>query len=257
MTRHATGAGLCATLRMLLYENDEGGYCIEYDRLSSLFARFGESNVDQVVLSLDQKLEALAAALGRAPTRPAWQGRRSPWTMASISVRSMFGERLTMAGTDPTKGNHLLYLDDLHVGQRFVSGTHQIDEQQIKAFAGQFDPQPFHLDAEAAKHSLFGGLVASGWHTAAITMRLMVEGGLPIAGGLVGAGGECAWPHPTRPGALLHVESEIIEVRPSRSRPERGMATVRSETRNQSGEIVQVLVAKLVVLCKISVPPPT
>src|SRR6185295_6145485 len=126
-----------------------------------------------------------------------------------------------------------LYLEDLQVGQRFVSGTHRIDEEQIRAFAGQFDPQPFHLDGEAAKGTLFGGLVASGWHTAAITMRLLVEGGLPIAGGLVGAGGEITWPSPVRPGAVLHVESEILEVRPSRSRPDRGIVTIRSETRDQ------------------------
>ena len=142
----------------------------------------------------------------------------------------------------PTKA---LYLDDLHVGQRFTSGTHLIDEEQIRAFARQFDPQPFHLDAEAAKGTLFEGLVASGWHTAAITMRLLVEG-LPIAGGLIGAGGEISWPKPTRPGAVLRVESEIVELRPSRSRPDRGLATIRSQTRNQLGEIVQVLVAKLV-----------
>jgi acyl dehydratase len=140
-----------------------------------------------------------------------------------------------------------LYFDDLHVGQRFTSGTHLIDEEQIRAFAKQFDPQPFHLDAEAAKDTLFKGLVASGWHTAALTMRLLVEGGLPIAGGVVGAGGEIGWPKPTRPDAVLHVESEILELRPSRSHPDRGMATVRSETRNQLGEVVQVLIAKLVV----------
>jgi acyl dehydratase len=140
-----------------------------------------------------------------------------------------------------------LFLDDLHVGQRFTSGRHLIDEEQIKAFAQQFDPQPFHLDAEAAKDTLFEGLVASGWHTAAVTMRLLVESGLPIAGGIVGAGGEITWPRPTRPGDTLHVESEILELRPSRSRPDRGTATVRSETRNQRGEIVQVFIAKLVV----------
>src|SRR5262249_7430803 len=122
-------------------------------------------------------------------------------------------------------------------------------------FAGQFDPQPFHLDAEAARGTLFAGLVASGWHTAAITMRLLVSG-LPLAGGIIGAGGEIAWPNPTRPGALLHVESEIVELRPSRSRPDRGMATVRSETRNQSGEIVQVLIAKLVVPRRMMPPRP-
>src|SRR6185295_11921560 len=145
---------------------------------------------------------------------------------------------------DPTK---TFYLDDLHVGQRFISATHQIDEEQIKTFARQFDPQPFHLDVAAAKGTLFEGLVASGWHTAAITMRLLVESGMPIAGGVIGAGGEVAWPKPTRPGAVLRVESEIIEVRPSRTRPDRGLATIRSETRNQLGEIVQVLAAKLVV----------
>ena len=139
------------------------------------------------------------------------------------------------------------YFDDLQVGQRFYSGTHLVDEAQIKAFAQQFDPQPFHLDAEAAKSSLFEGLVASGWHTAAITMRLMVTSGLPIAGGIIGAGGDIAWPKPTRPGSVLHVESEILEMKPSKSRPDRGMVTIRNETRDQNGEIVQVMTAKLVV----------
>jgi acyl dehydratase len=139
------------------------------------------------------------------------------------------------------------YFDDLQVGQRFTSGTHLVDEAQIKEFARQFDPQPFHLDAEAARGSLFEGLVASGWHTAAITMRLMVTSGLPIAGGLIGAGGEIAWPKPTRPGSVLHVESEILDLKPSKSRPDRGMATIRNETRDQNGDIVQVMTARLVV----------
>lgn len=143
--------------------------------------------------------------------------------------------------------NDLLYLDDLRVGQRFTSGRHALDEAQIKSFATQFDPQPFHLDEEAAEASLFGSLAASGWHTAAITMRLLVNGGVPVAGGVIGAGGEISWPRPTRPGDILQVDSEILEVTPSRSRPARGMVTIRSETRNQLGEIVQVLVAKLVV----------
>jgi len=152
-----------------------------------------------------------------------------------------------MADPNSQRGKVALYLDDLHVGQRFTSGTHALDEAQIKAFAQQFDPQPFHLDAEAAKETLFEGLVASGWHTAAISMRLQTDGGLPIAGGLIGAGGEIAWPRPTRPDAILHVESEVLELRPSRSNPDRGIATFRSETRNQLGEVVQVLTAKLVV----------
>jgi acyl dehydratase len=121
-----------------------------------------------------------------------------------------------------------------------------MDEEEIKAFAKQFDPQPFHLDAEAAKDTLFEGLVASGWHTAAISMRLLVDT-VPIAGGLIGAGAEITWPMPTRPGDVVHVEGEIVEIRPSRSRPDRGMATMRNETRNQLGEIVQVFTAKLIV----------
>src|SRR5437660_12462218 len=120
-----------------------------------------------------------------------------------------------------------LYLDDLLVGQRFKSDTHLIDAEQIQAFARQFDPQPFHVDAEAAKNSFFQELVASGWHTAAITMRLLVQGGLPIAGGVIGAGCEVSWPRPTRSNSVLQVESEIIELRPSPTRPDRGMATVR------------------------------
>jgi acyl dehydratase len=138
-----------------------------------------------------------------------------------------------------------LFLDDLQVGQRLASGSHRIDAEQIQAFARQFDPQPFHLDAEAAKGTLFGALVASGWHTMAVTMRLLVEGGLPVAGGIVGLGAEISWPNPTRPGDVLQVESEVLELRPSRSQPDRGVATIRSETRNQRGEIVQVLIAKL------------
>ena len=152
-----------------------------------------------------------------------------------------------MANLNPGGRTAPLYLEDLLVGQRFVSGTHRIDEEQIRAFAKEFDPQPFHLDPEAAKDSFFGGLVASGWHTAAITMRLLVEGGVPLAGGIVGAGGEITWPAPVRPGDVLRVESEVVELRPSRSRPDRGIATIRSETRNQRGDTVQVLVVKLVV----------
>ena len=144
-------------------------------------------------------------------------------------------------------GANKLYLDDLYVGRRFRSGTHLVDAAQIKAFAGQFDPQPFHQDEEAAKGTLFAGLAASGWHTAAITMRLMVDSGLPLAGGIIGAGGQLAWPKPTRPGDVLQVDSEVMEITPSRSRPDRGTVVVRSLTRNQSNEVVQELTAKLIV----------
>ncbi|MDB5743664.1 MAG: MaoC domain protein dehydratase [Polaromonas sp.] len=139
------------------------------------------------------------------------------------------------------------YLDDLQAGDRFSSAEHALDAAQIQVFAAQFDPQPFHLDPEAAKDTLFGGLAASGWHTAAITMRLLVTGGLPLAGGIIGAGGEISWPRPTRPGDLLRVDSEVVSVTPSRSRPDRGMVVVRSETRNQHGDVLQQSTYKLVV----------
>ncbi len=137
--------------------------------------------------------------------------------------------------------------EDLYVGRRFKSQTCTVEADQVIAFAKQFDPQPFHTDPEAAKGTLFHGLVASGWHTAAMTMRLLVESGLTIEGGMVGAGGELTWPRPTRPGYVLQVQTEIIEMRLLRSRPDRGLVTIRSETTNQHGEVVQVLIAKLVV----------
>ena len=151
---------------------------------------------------------------------------------------------------------NLLFLEDLHVGQRFSSESQTIDAADITSFAAQFDPQPFHLDGEAAKASLFGGLVASGWHTAAITMKLLVQSGLPLKGGIIGVGGEVSWPKPTRPGDTLTVFSEVEDVTPSRSRPDRGMIRVRSETRNQRNETVQVLVAKLVVPRRMAGPRP-
>jgi len=140
-----------------------------------------------------------------------------------------------------------LYLEDFSVGQRFVSATHRIDADQIKAFAVRFDPQPFHTDEAAAQAGFFRGLAASGWHTASITMSLLVKSGMPIAGGLIGASGEIAWPRPTRPGDVLQVESEVLAVTPSRSKPERGMITVKSETKNQNGEVVQLLTSKMLV----------
>ena len=140
-----------------------------------------------------------------------------------------------------------LYLEDLHVGQRFTSGEYRMDEDRIKAFAAEFDPQPFHLDESAAQVSILRGLAASGWHTAAATMRLLATGGLPFATGLVGVGAEIHWPQPTRPGDTLRVESEILEILPSRSKPNQGMVRVQNVTFNQSGEPVQVLTAKILV----------
>ena len=142
--------------------------------------------------------------------------------------------------------NSLLYLDDLQIGQEFSSDSHTLDLDQVVHFAEQFDPQPFHLDAEAAERGPFRALVASGWHTAAITMRLMVQG-VPIAGGIVGAGGELSWTRPVVPGDTLRVLATIVEITPSRSRPDRGAVRIKCETRNQREEVVQVFVARIIV----------
>jgi acyl dehydratase len=141
-----------------------------------------------------------------------------------------------------------LYLEDLRVGQTFTSETYVMDAARIKEFAAEFDPQPFHIDESAAEASVFKGLAASGWHTAAVAMRLLVTGGLPFANGIVGLGGEIAWPRPTRPGDILHVESEIVEITPSRSKPHQGIVTVRGTMFNQHGEAVYLLTAKLLVM---------
>ena len=140
-----------------------------------------------------------------------------------------------------------LYLDDLYVGQRFTSGSFHMTEAKIKSFAAEFDPQPFHLDQAAAKASVFGGLAASGWHTAAVAMRLLVDGGLPFGNGIIGLGGDLAWPKPTRPGDTLHVESEILEIVPSRSKPNQANVKVRSTTLNQDGEAVHSFTSKCLV----------
>ena len=140
------------------------------------------------------------------------------------------------------------YLEDFTVGQTFRSGRLRVDAEQITSFAAAFDPQPFHLDEAAARDTIFRGLAASGWHTAALTMRLLVESDLTPAGGIVGAGVEaCRWPRPVRPGDELRVESEVLEVRPSQSHPDQGLLTVRTTTLNQHGDVVQILIASLVV----------
>jgi acyl dehydratase len=140
------------------------------------------------------------------------------------------------------------YLEDFHVGQTFGSGTLRVDAERIKRFAAEFDPQPFHLDEDTARHTMFRGLAASGWHTAALTMRLLVDSGLNPAGGLIGAGvEELRWPRAVRPGDELRIESEVLEVRPSQSRPEQGWIKLRTSTLNQNGEPVQIFVANLLV----------
>ncbi len=142
----------------------------------------------------------------------------------------------------------VFYLEDFDVGQVFATGRTRIDADQIKAFARQFDPQPFHLDEEAAQNSVFRGLAASGWHTAALTMRLMADGEFKPAGGIIGVGfDELSWQRPVRPGDELYAKSEILDVRPSKSRPDRGLIRVRTTTYNQNDEAVQSFTGNLIV----------
>ena len=140
------------------------------------------------------------------------------------------------------------YLEDFAAGQTFRSGRMRIEKERIKSFAAEFDPQPFHLDETAARDSIFAGLAASGWHTAAFTMRLMVDSEIKPAGGLIGLGfDELRWPRAVRPGDELRVESEVLEVRASKSRPNEGLVKLRMTTLNQNGEAVQVGVVNLIV----------
>jgi len=140
------------------------------------------------------------------------------------------------------------YLEDLAPGQKFASGELTVDRERIKSFAAEFDPQPFHVDEEAARGSFFKGLAASGWHTAAMTMRLLVESDLNPVGGIIGAGfDEFRWPNPVRPDDTLHLEIEVLEVRPSKSRPEQGVIKAKTTTLNQRNEPVQISVGNLIV----------
>jgi len=140
------------------------------------------------------------------------------------------------------------YLEDYEVGQTFGSATARVEAGRMTSFAAEFDPQPFHLSDEGARNTIFGALAASGWYTAAITMKLLVDGELKPAGGVVGLGfDELRWPKPVRPGDELRLLSEVLDVRPSKSRPDQGLIKVRTTTLNQAGEAVQITVGNLLV----------
>jgi acyl dehydratase len=140
------------------------------------------------------------------------------------------------------------YFEDFEPGNIYGSGRVEVNLERIQAFAAEFDPQPFHLNEQAARETIFGGIAASGWHTASITMRLLVDSELRPAGGIVGAGmDELRWPLPVRPGDELHLESEVVESRLSRSNPSQGVVKVRTTTFNHENQPVQVLIANLIV----------
>ncbi len=149
------------------------------------------------------------------------------------------------------------HLEDLAPGMRFTAGPVTLTEEAVIAFAREFDPQPFHTDPEAAKASFFRGHVASGWQTASVTMRMLVDGGMPLAGGSIGLGVELSWPRPVRPGDTLSVELEVLDIIPSSSKPGRAIATLKTTTTNQNGEIVQVMTSKNIVFKRGHVPGET
>ncbi|CAM3713917.1 MaoC family dehydratase [Smaragdicoccus niigatensis] len=142
-----------------------------------------------------------------------------------------------------------LWLEDINVGDRFTTGTYEVTAKAIYEFADEWDPQPFHLSEQAAEETFFNGLAASGWHTAAITMKLLV-GDVPIATGIIGASIQLAWPSPTRPGDVLHVELEVTDVRRSKSNPDRGFLTTTYKTINQHGEVRQQATGNLLVFTR-------
>jgi acyl dehydratase len=140
------------------------------------------------------------------------------------------------------------FFEDVEKGDRFKSETYKVTEEQIISFAREFDPQPFHLDATVADRTMFGGLIASGWHTAAITMRLFVQT-LNFAEGAIGLGvDELRWPNAVKPNDVLQVETEIVDLRESRSKPTYGVVRLRYVTTNQRSEIVQTMFASALVL---------
>ena len=172
----------------------------------------------------------------------------SSWMTRSLDKRQ--GERRPRQNCDELQKAAMTkrYLEDFALGQTFGSGRVPVETERIKTFAAKFDPQPFHLDEKAARNAIFRGLAASGWHTAALTMRLVVKSELKPAGRIIGAGfDQLRWPLPVRPGDELHVESEILEVRPSKSSANRGLIKVRVTTLNQNGQAVQVFVVNLIV----------
>jgi acyl dehydratase len=144
----------------------------------------------------------------------------------------------------------LLWLEDVEVGGKFRTAEYEITREDVIEFARTYDPQPFHLSESAAEGTFFKGLAASGWHTAAITMRLLVTSGIPIATGIIGGSVELTWPSPTRPGDVLRVELTVTEVRASRSNPSRGFVTIVCDTVNQHGEVRQHTTSKLLVFAR-------
>ena len=143
-----------------------------------------------------------------------------------------------------------LWIEDLIIGYRFRTDAYKLTADDIVEFASKWDPQPFHVGEETARETFFKGLAASGWHTAAITMRLLVTSGIPLAGGIIGAGVDVAWPTATRPGDQLHVEGEVVDIHTPKSHSSRGLISLTYDTVNQDGEVRQSSKARLLAFAR-------
>ncbi|MDY6458472.1 MaoC family dehydratase [Acinetobacter faecalis] len=142
------------------------------------------------------------------------------------------------------------YLEDLNIGDKFRSRNYEVTLEEIIEFATKYDPQVFHLDEEKAKdHPIFQGIAASGWHTSSIVMRLWTEC-FPIADGLIGLEGSMRWPKPTRPGDILHVQVELTDIIPSKSKPDRGIVVYSTQALNQHGDVLLNSSTKILVFRK-------
>ena len=144
----------------------------------------------------------------------------------------------------------MLYLEDIKLGDCFMSREYEMTLEEIKQFAHAYDPQIFHTNEDQAKaHPIFQGIAASGWHTSAVTMRLWTEC-FPIADGLIGLEGSMRWPKPTRPGDILHVEVELTDIIPSKSKPDRGIVVYSTQALNQHGDVLLNSSTKILVFRK-------
>lgn len=140
----------------------------------------------------------------------------------------------------------MLYLEDLKVGDQFKSREYELTLDEIQEFASKYDPQPFHLEEDINGHPVFDGIVASGWQTSAITMRLWTEC-FPIAKGLIGSESSLRWPKPARVGDRLRVELEIVAITPSKTKSDRGIVSYVTQTKNQFDDVLLISTTKILV----------
>ncbi len=136
-------------------------------------------------------------------------------------------------------------VETLEIGQTFTSDSLLITKDKIIAFAKEFDPQPFHLDEDEAKQTFFNELVASGWHTSSVTMKLILQS-MPFKHGMVGSGGQVSWKRPVKPNDSLHVTTKIINIKPAKNNANQIYLTLECQTLNQFNRVCQIMEANVI-----------